>query len=201
MYNKNLAVFDFDNTITTKDTLIDFLRFFVGGFKLSWGLFKCSPFIVFYKLKILSNQKAKEFLLTHFFYNLPERELIKFGKEYSDNRLHKILNHEAISRIHFHHKRNDKLVIVSASPTYWFREWCIRQGFTTVIGTQLEKKDGKMTGKIIGKNCFGDEKLRRLKQELPLEDYQHIYAYGDGKGDLALLNFASESYIKFKRFK
>jgi len=201
MYNKNLAVFDFDNTITTKDTLIDFLRFFVGEFKLSWGLLKCSPIILMYKLKIVSNQKAKEFLLKHFFYNLPERELIKFGIEYSDKRLPEILSHEAISRIHFHRKRNDKLVIVSASPTYWFRDWCIKQGFTAVIGTQLEKKDGKMTGKIIGKNCFGEEKLCRLTEEICLRHYNYIYAYGDSKGDLEILNFASESYMKFKRFK
>ena len=197
----NLAVFDFDKTITTKDTLIDFLRFYVGEFKLSIGLFKCSPIILFYKLKIVSNQEAKESLLKHFFYDLSEAELIKFGIEYSTKRLPEILSHEAMSRIHFHRKRNDTMVIISASPTYWFCDWCIQEGFTSVIGTLLEKKDGKMTGKIIGKNCFGDEKLRRLKQELPLEDYEYIYAYGDSKGDLALLNFASESYMKFKRFK
>lgn len=201
MAKNNLAVFDFDNTITTKDTLIDFLRFFAGDFHFAMGLLKCVPVIALYKLKFINNQKAKEYLLSHFFNNLPEEDLIKYGREYSLKRLAEILNPEAVKRINFHKQRNDELVIVSASPAYWFRDWCNEQGFKTIISTELKKNNGIITGKILGSNCFGDEKLRRLKHEFPLEDYEYIYAYGDSKGDLALLNFASESYMKFKRFK
>lgn len=198
---KSLAIFDFDNTITTKDTLIDFLRFYAGDFNLILGLLKCSPIILLYKLRVIPNKKAKEHLLEHFLKNVTEEELIKAGKQYSANRLSKILNPDALSRIDFHIQKKDVLVVISASPQYWYRDWCMEKGFIQIISTRLEIHNGKITGKIRDENCFGDEKLRRLKNEIQLEGYDYIYAYGDSNGDLELLNFGNESYFKFKRFK
>jgi len=51
------------------------------------------------------------------------------------------------------------------------------------LGSLLEVKDGHVTGKLVGKNCNGDEKVCRIKEVVHLTAYDTIYAYGDSSGD------------------
>ena len=55
----NLALFDFDGTITKNDSLIKFIRFAVGDLKFVFGLFILSPVLLAYKIKLIPNFKAK----------------------------------------------------------------------------------------------------------------------------------------------
>ena len=55
-----LALFDFDGTITTDDSLIKFIRFVVGDIKTLWGMILLSPMLITYKLKLIPNYKAKQ---------------------------------------------------------------------------------------------------------------------------------------------
>lgn len=63
---KCLAIFDFDNTITTKDTLRDFIKYYSGKNNYYIGLIYCSWTILLYLLKIIKNQKAKEKIFEYF---------------------------------------------------------------------------------------------------------------------------------------
>lgn len=60
--HKQLALFDFDGTITTDDSLIKFIRFVVGDAKTLWGMLLLSPMLIIYKLKLISNYKAKQMM-------------------------------------------------------------------------------------------------------------------------------------------
>jgi hypothetical protein len=62
-----LLFFDFDGTITTKDTLLEFIKFSKGKLNFLSGFLIYSPFLVAYKLGIISNQSAKEKVLATFF--------------------------------------------------------------------------------------------------------------------------------------
>ena len=62
-----LSLFDFDGTITTDDSLIKFIRFVVGDIKAAWGMFLLPPMLITYKLKIIPNYKAKQWMLSYFF--------------------------------------------------------------------------------------------------------------------------------------
>ena len=57
---KIIAFFDFDGTITTKDSLLEFIRFYHGDIKTILGILILSPILVLYKMKIIPNYKAKE---------------------------------------------------------------------------------------------------------------------------------------------
>ncbi len=201
MHKKNLAIFDFDNTITTKDTLLDFLKYDTSPVKFLLASINCLHVILLNRIKILSSQKAKEHIFRQFFGGKPEKELIDSGKKYSKKRLLEILNPAAISRINFHLREHDELMVISASPSYWYRDWCQTVGIGKILSTILETSGEILTGKISGTNCTGEEKLNRLLKEVNPEEYDYIYAYGDSKGDLQMLNFANESYLNFKRIK
>ena len=67
-------------------------------------------------------------------------------------------------------------------------------GFDTVLGTRLEFRDGLATGRFDGLPCWGDEKLLRVQEVLgPGEEI--IHAYGDSRGDRALLRAARNSTL------
>ncbi|HEU5146872.1 MAG TPA: haloacid dehalogenase-like hydrolase, partial [Chryseosolibacter sp.] len=53
-----------------------------------------------------------------------------------------------------------------------------------------------LTGKILGRNCYGDEKVCRIKEEFDLPSFERIIAYGDSSGDREMLQLANESHYK-----
>ena len=65
-----------------------------------------------------------------------------------------------------------------------------------LIATRLEIKDDLMTGKFLTKNCYGIEKVNRVKEAYNLDDYDCIYVYGDSRGDKELLELADKSFYK-----
>ena len=199
--NKVLAIFDFDKTITKKDSLIDFLIYINGTKRFIYGIFKCSKNLLLYKLKLISNKQAKESVLTQFFKGLSINDIIAAGDIYAERRLPSILNSKALERINYHMMNKHKLVIVSASAKYWFQKWAYINGFTNIISTELENQNNTLTGKINGNNCYGPEKVTKLKEFINLKEFDYIYAYGDSHGDKELLELANESYLIFKLIK
>ena len=77
----------------------------------------------------------------------------------------------------------------------WVKPWCDKNNID-LISTRLEVKDNKLTGKFATKNCYGREKVNRVKEAYDLSQYNHIYAYGDSRGDRELLALADESFYK-----
>jgi HAD superfamily hydrolase (TIGR01490 family) len=190
-----LALFDFDGTITTDDSLIKFIRFAVGDIKFITGMVLLSPMLIAYKLKLIPNYKAKQYMLAYFFKNMPESKFIQLSKEYSLTHIDTILRKKAMEKIQWHTQQKHKIIIVSASIECWLKPWCNKHNLD-LIGTKLEIKDGVITGKFLSKNCYGIEKVHRLQKQYNLDDYDYIYAYGDSHGDKELLKLADESFYK-----
>jgi HAD superfamily phosphoserine phosphatase-like hydrolase len=108
------------------------------------------------------------------------------------------IRQEALSQIEQHKKNNDTIYIVTASPYYWVEAWA-NQFEIPVIGTKLEEINGELTGNLLGNNCYGPEKVERVRASIDLSKYGHIVAYGDSRGDKELLGMADEK--RFKPFR
>lgn len=191
----DLALFDFDGTITNKDSLADFIQFAVGNPKYYLGLLALSPMLLAYTFKFVPNHIAKRNLISYFFKNMDAQEFQKIADTYSLNELNKIIRPAALEKIQWHKDQGDKIVVVSASMQAWLQAWC-HQHNIELICTRLEIKNNKLTGAFETKNCHGKEKEIRVKSALCLKDYQTIYAYGDSNGDKELLALANESFYK-----
>ncbi len=191
----NIAFFDFDGTITKKDSLIDFIRFAVGDIKFFFGFAFLIPMLILFKLKIINNNRAKEILLGYFFKGCNEAKFIELANSYSLNNINKILRPQALERINWHKKQDHRIVVVTASIDHWIRPWC-EQNNLDLIATKLEIKNGLISGKYLGKNCYGIEKVNRIKELYDLSKYDKIYAYGDSKGDKEMLALADERFYK-----
>ena len=192
---KTLALFDFDGTITTKDSLADFIQFAVRKPTYYKGLFKLSLMLTAYKLKLIPNHIAKEKLIAHFFKGWEENKFKEIATKYSLEQIDHITRPKAMEKILWHQTQGHKVVLVSASMECWLSAWCEKNSLQ-LISTKLEIKNSKLSGKFASQNCYGIEKVNRLKKELSLEDFEHIYAYGDSSGDKELLSLADESFYK-----
>jgi len=190
-----LALFDFDGTITVKDSLTDFIQFAVGKPNYYIGLLRLSPMLAAYTLKLIPNDIAKEKLIAHFFKDWDEKRFQKIAEQYSLGQLEKIIRPEAIKKIKWHRDQGHQIVVVSASMECWLSAWCGKNGIA-LISTRLEMIDGKLSGKFDTKNCHGAEKVNRVQEKYHLNNFDYIYAYGDSRGDKELLELADELYYK-----
>jgi HAD superfamily hydrolase (TIGR01490 family) len=187
---KNLALFDFDGTISTKDSLVEFIQYAVGKPRYYLGVVFLSPILIAFKLNIIKNHKAKEIFLSHFFKGWDSKRFRDIASSYSLEKLDDIVRDKAIDRIKWHKYQGDKIVVVSASIECWLKAWCEKEELS-LISTKLEHKDNKLTGNFSTPNCHGKEKVTRIHNMYHIGDYDIIYAYGDSSGDKELLELSS----------
>jgi HAD superfamily hydrolase (TIGR01490 family) len=198
--SQRIAFFDFDGTITTKDTLLEFIRFSKGILRFNLGFLLNSPWLLAMKLKLISNQKAKERILTHFFGKQPVPGFRQQCEAFSNEMLPGLIRPKALTEFNRLRDAGASIVIVSASPEDWIRHWAAAQG-AELIATRLESFSdpsgvSRLTGRIEGVNCHGEEKVNRIRQRFALADYKEIYAYGDSSGDKPMLQLATASFFK-----
>ena len=191
----NLALFDFDGTISYKDSLEDFIIYVFGKPRYYSGLIYLSPLLLAWKLKLIHSEKAKARLLAYFFKGWDETVFKKKAYRYSIDCLDQIIRAQAMKKIAWHKARGDEVVVVSASLRYWLEDWCPQQGIS-LIATELDFYQQKVTGQFAGKNCQGKEKVRRIQAVYDLSQFERIYAYGDSKGDCQMLSLAHEAYYR-----
>lgn len=190
-----LALFDFDGTITTKDTFIQFIFFTHGAVKTVLASLLLTPAITGYLFKILPRERLKEMFLTSFYHNLPERKFHELATQFVKEALPPMIKEKALKTIQWHQEQGHHVVIVSASPQDYIKIWA-QEKKIEVIATRLAVENGRITGLLASKNCYGEEKVSRLKEKHDLSKYEYIYAYGDSRGDLALKQIAHEFHYR-----
>ena len=193
--SQTIAFFDFDGTITTKDTLLEFIKYSKGRFKFILGFLLNSPWLIAFRLKLISNQAAKERILTWFFRNTPLPDFQQTCDQFAADIIPKLLRPKALKEIETLRKNGTTIVVVSASPENWIRPWAGSLEIK-LIATRLQVKENTLTGKITGKNCHGREKVNRIHEGYQLADYSIVYAYGDSSGDKPMLQLAHTAFYK-----
>jgi len=194
----NLALFDFDGTISRKDSFLLFIRY-VTRFAQFWsGCVRLSPRIAAFLAGSYPNHNLKEDFLHMFLAGMSRPEVEVKAKQFSQEVLPAILRKKAMESVRQHQEQGDRVIVVSATPEPVLRPWCARNNLE-LIATRLEVVDGFLTGRIKGANCRGREKVRRVKKLLDPRDYAAIFAYGDTEGDLPLLEFAD--IARYKPFR
>ena len=189
---KKIYAFDFDGTITTKDTLIEFIRYAKGSMALGLGFMRYAHLLVLMKIGLYPNYKAKQKVFAHFFKDTTLDDFNALCKAFAASSSH-LLRPNAIEAINHAIKEGSEVLIVSASIDNWVQPFFPQ---VKVVGTQIEVIDGKLTGLFLSKNCYGQEKVNRILSLYPNRQDYHLTAYGDSRGDKEMLAFADESHFK-----
>ena len=193
--NKNIAFFDFDGTMSKGDSLFVFLKFLVGKSKFYWGMISNFHYLLGYSLGLLSNTKAKQKVVSYFLKGMLERELTQKCQGFIPT-LENIIKQSALQRMQWHLDRGDRVAIVSATFSCYLKPLAQRLG-VDCLATELEVKEGILTGGFATPNCYGEEKVRRICEKYHLGQYQEIYAYGDSKGDREMLGIATQRFYRY----
>jgi phosphatidylglycerophosphatase C len=196
---RTVAAFDFDGTITRSDTLIPFLRRSVGSVRTARALLTLSVRITQSMAAGGSRDAVKEELLRRILAGQPVAVLEAVGESFADHLVAHRLRRKTLEHIERHRTAGHELVVVSASPEIYVAPVARRLGFAAALGTRLEVgPDDRLTGRLIGRNCRGPEKVRRLKEWLG-DEACTVVAYGDSKGDRELLAFSGDGAVWITR--
>jgi phosphatidylglycerophosphatase C len=189
---KHLILFDFDGTITQKDSFWHFLRFIIGDFKLVFGLLGVVIKQVL-QLGGFDNATLKAAILSQFFKGKSKNELLSLGEKYFKAQMPLILSPKMCTLIAEYQSPNTDIALVSASIDFWLAPFA-KANNMTLICTNLEYKNGYFTGKFATPNCNKEEKALRIKAQFDLNNYSKIVAYGNSDGDKAMFSLANQYF-------
>ena len=192
----NIALFDFDGTITFADTFTPFIYFASSRTRIVLGSLLLGPMILGYKLGLISTRRMRAAIALVAFRGRAESEVQELGERYSAT-LSALVRREARERIRWHQANGDVIVVVSASLGVYLSRWCEANGFEAIC-TELESNDGVLTGRYREGDCTGSEKARRGRARHDLQRYAVVYAYGDTPEDRELLSLATEAFFRWK---
>lgn len=196
---KKLYCFDFDGTLTTSDTLLEFIKYAKGRGRFLMVFLMYSPLLVMMKLHLYPNWKAKQQIFAHLFAGMRIEKFDALCREFAEENQH-LLRPKGITLLHEALVAGVQVFIVSASIDNWVRPFFDIRNLkgVQVLGTQIEVEDGKLTGNFKSNNCYGKEKVHRIAEALKSferSEYE-IEAFGDSRGDKEMLAFADKGHFK-----
>lgn len=174
-----MNVYDFDKTILPYDSTQAFFRMIFKKYPLLWlNLPKMGIAAIKYKLRYITKTEMKNMMyqsLTQL-HNL-DAEVEYFWKKHQPH----------IQSWYLAQKQSND-VIISASPDFLLRPLC-NQLNVQLIASRVDV----LTGKHIGKNCFGSEKPIRFAIEYNLADIDNFYS--DSYSDNPMAVHAKCAYL------
>ena len=180
----HIDVYDFDGTIYDGDSTVDFVRFCLRRHpSLLAGLPGLTPRalallagregLTQFKAALFGRMAGRIDLATEAgLFWLDPRTQARLGKWFAKT------------------PRDLPIVIASASPEFELRHAARRLGVEHLIGTRCDPATGELTGK----NCKGEEKIRRIREQLGEFTVRAMYT-DSVKADGPLLDIAQERYL------
>lgn len=191
----NLALFDFDGTLTTRETFGDFIR--LAATPLRRALFAplFAPMVAGYKLGLVSGTRIRRSVVAFGLRGMPAERLRRVGERFAAEILPGLLRPEAMQRVVWHQARGDRVVLVSGGLEPYLAPWCRTHGLELVCSL-LEIRNDRLTGRYAGAQCVSEEKVRRVCERYDLAAYGQCYAYGDTHEDEAMLALAHRRFYR-----
>jgi len=185
-----VAAFDVDGTLTTGDCVTPFLRRAAG--RRLWTTLLRHPLALAAAAARRDRDRLKE-LACSALRGIESTEIEHLGEAFAREVGAGRLRDDTVARLRRHRELGHTVILASASLDPYLVPLGRSLGVDAVVCTVLERgKDGRFTGRLVGANCRGAEKARRVRgwlREHDLADAE-LWAYGDSSGDDELLALA-----------
>lgn len=192
---KKLYLFDFDGTLTYKDTMFMYLKFYNPS-KFYFQFIKHIPLFVLLKLKLADAEKVKKSFITSILKGESRTKIEKKSQSFFEKYQDEIFRVNALEFINNIDRTQTESYIVSASLDIWVKPFAEKLEMK-LLSTRAEFKNDIFTGNFIGKNCNGPEKVKRIIETVNERKFDKIIAFGDTSGDREMLSWADESHFEF----
>lgn len=196
---EKLAIFDIDFTLTKKETSIELYKYMLRKDpKLIRHLPKHLITLLLYGIKFYDEKKSKEAFL-RFLDGVEEKEVQRIVKDFYREKLSTIIYEDAIKMIKKLKNEGYKIYLISASGEFYLNELYNIKEVDKIIGTRFKVENGVFKSLMEGANCKGEEKIKRLMEELKKDnvevDFKSSYMFSDSLADLPLLNLVGKGYL------
>ena len=195
------AIFDVDLTLTKKDTFIEFYKFLCKEDKRFYAYFNKAIFSgLMYVLKIYDEKKSKEQYLS-FLNGICEDVLNRFARKFFyEYLINELIYRDAIIEIEKRKSEGYVIILISASPEFYLKYFNELSCIDYVLGTRYEIINGFYTGKMIGFNNKGREKVFRFRELLFEEkirnyDFDSSIMYSDSLHDLPMFSIVGTGFL------
>jgi HAD superfamily phosphoserine phosphatase-like hydrolase len=196
---KKVYAFDFDGTLTKRDTFIRIIVYARGWWRLIGGLLLFSPILVMMKLRLYPNWKAKQQVFSFFFKGMSIDAFDELCRNFAHDS-QKLLRKKGVRTLSEAVAEGSDVVIVSASIINWVEPFFSDYGGAVKVeGTKIDVRNDIVTGKFLTKNCYGEEKVKRISRRYPNRKSYYLIAFGGSKGDRRMLDYADEAYYRWRR--
>ena len=197
-----IFVFDFDGTITTRDTFALFLRYYAGTAKWLLNITRLLPTFIAYKLGRIDRHAVKKAVINRFFSGKSAADVEAKATSFAEDIIPSLIRPAALNRVKA--LLNDpncgpeSLYICSASIGPYLRSWAGSVGIHKehVMATELEIVNERITGGLEGYNVWGQNKVRRIFDQFAPHSVKIKEAYGDTRGDQEMLHAAEASFFR-----
>lgn len=190
-----IVAFDFDGTVTIRDSFSSFLKWRAGGLRWWTGCVKLIPAGLVY-LFDRDRGRIKAAAVREFLKGVPRERLEADARRFAEQHSRSLLRPDAVAAWKRWREQSVRLIVVTASPDIVVAPFARGLGADMVVGTQLAfDPQNRVIGTFSGPNCRGPEKVVRLK-ELFGPDVRLKAAYGDTGGDTEMLAIAEEPYYR-----
>lgn len=188
-----VAAFDVDGTLTTRDCVTPFLRRAAG--RRLWTTLLVHPLALVASVARRDRDRLKE-LACRALRGLASAQIDTLGTAFAREIVAGRLRADTVARLRRHRELGHTVILASASLDPYLAPLGELLGADGVVCTILERgADGRLTGRLVGRNCRGAEKARRVREwldEAGLADAE-LWAYGDSDGDAELLALADHA--------
>jgi phosphatidylglycerophosphatase C len=192
--NVTVAAFDVDNTLTVRDCVVPFMRSAAGtGRLMKVMLSNIGDTIQNVRRRDRDALKAK--FVAGIFSGKSASVVEELGVQFASKVADRWLRSDVAARMRWHQEQGHVVILVSASLGAYLHPLGDLLEVDAVLCTEMEEIDGVLTGRLVGKNCRGEEKVSRVqkwREEAGIDVQDLVYAYGDSSGDKQLLDLFSQ---------
>ena len=201
-HDNEIFVFDFDGTITTRDTFALFLKYYAGTTCWLMNITRLMPTFIAYKMGRTDRHAVKKAVINQFFAGKLAADVQAKAVQFADEIIPDLIRPAALDRIKVlladPKCGPESLYICSASIGPYLRCWANSVGIHEehVMSTELEIVNKRITGGLDGYNVWGANKVRRIIDQFASKSVKIKEAYGDTRGDQEMLHAAEASFFK-----
>ena len=194
-----LAAFDVDHTLTRRDCVLPFMRLVATTPTVAATLLGHAPQLIGVAVGCVERDVVKASLVRSIFSGKTVCAVAAKGQLHADDTFARWLRPDTLARLRWHQAEGHTTALVSASLGPYLHPLGRLLGVDHVLCTELEHDDttGELTGRFVGMNCRGPEKVARLEAlgARPAE----VWAYGDSAGDREMLVWADHAQLVRRR--